>query len=149
MKIFLLFLLFLFFICVAICVWFLYYIRFLLYKDMVYISKYLKNNISFNKKDIKTLLSETSKNISIFTRNLVFDENRNVFYFKKSDIEYVNEFFDSLGKGDVSWERNNIDFYLNTFEDMKQESCDSLHKNGVVYFKLILGLGLALCVMLI
>lgn len=148
MRFVLLIVFFVFFVVLGFCIWLFYRIRYLLFKDMVYIGKYMKNNISFNKKNISTLLNEASVNVSVFTRCLIF-QNENSIFVKDVDSKLFKEFFDSLGKGDVSWENNNIDFYLNLFEENRQMANDNLHRNGVMYFKLIIGIGIAICIMLI
>ena len=61
----------------------------------------------------------------------------------------INDFFESLGRGDVTFELNNIDYYLNIFEDLSNKSKDEMKSKATVYFKLIIGLGLIVCILLI
>jgi len=150
MKFYFLILLFVLFVIVAIIVYFKYYLRYVLFKDMVYVSKTLKNNISFNKNQVKQILSDALKNVSMFTRYFISCDRGNKFVLiSKIDRGMLNEFFSSIGKGDVSFELNNIAYYENNFEELKTESYEKLNKDGKMYLKLIIGVGLAFCILLI
>lgn len=135
-------------IILAIFVYLRYYFRQQLYGDLNYICRYLKNNISFKKENISSLLSSKSMHISYNTRKLISGSGRQLMY-KKEDEEMVVAFVNSLGKGDVDFEINNIDYYMKEFEENYRVSKENLHKNGVVYFKIIIGLGLCVCIMLL
>lgn len=149
MKFYLIVSIFLFFLILAIVVYYRYYLRYKLYGDLLYICKYLKNNISFKKDNLDILMQNTYLNISNVTRRLIKNECNNILLYKKNDIETVRNFLQSLGKGDVDYEINNINFYITEFEEMKNVTRENLHKNGAVYLKVILGLGLCVCIMLI
>ena len=150
MKFYLLILLFVFFVIVAISVYFKYYLRYVLFKDLVYICKYFKNNISFNKNNIHQLKCDVSKHISLYSRQIIFSENRNHHLFiHKRDSNIINEFFSSMGRGDVDFELNNLNYYENNFFETKSNSYEKLNTDGKMYLKLIIGLGLAVCIILI
>ena len=146
MKFFLLLVLFGLFVLISICVYLYYLYRYKLFSDLVYISKNLKNNISYNKDDINTILSKSFENINYTSKLIIKNYNK---VLSKNDRKLLNDFFESLGKGDVSFEMNNLSYYENNFIDLENKSKDSLNKKGVMYFKLIIGIGLIICVLLI
>ena len=150
MKIFFLIILFLVFVVVAIYVYLRYYYRFVVFKDMVYISKYLKNNISFNKNTIDQLLQAVDKKISWLTKGLIFkNSNKKSTALSNEDVLDIEKFVESLGKGDVGFEINNITYYEKEFEDKKILYKDALNKDGKMYLKLIIVVGIAVCIILI
>ena len=150
MKFCLLFVLFLLFVVLAIGVYLKYYYRYIVFKDMVYLCKSLKNNISFNKNTIEMLLKSASKKISNFTKNLICGNmSKKSICLTGEDVLEINGFIGSLGKGNVDYEINNISYYENEFEDKKQSSKNDLDKDGKMYLKLIIGIGLAICIILI
>ena len=150
MKIFLLIVVFLVFVFFAICVYLRYYYRFTVFKDMVYICKYLKNNITFNKTTIDELLHSVGKKISFVTKSLINGfGNKKSNYLSNEDCLDVDRFIGSLGKGDVSFEINNISYYEKEFEEKKKLYKESLNKEGKMYLKLIIVIGIAICIILI
>ncbi len=151
MKLFFLITIFIFFAIVAVIVYLKYYYRFLLYKDLVYVCKSLRNNITFNKNTISSLLQSISPNISKFTSSIfeLENENKKSFFVRNEDIVIVKGFLDSLGKGDVSYEINNITYYENDFVEKKSQAKENLEKDGKMYLKLIIGIGIAVCIILI
>jgi len=150
MKIYLLFLLFILFCVLAIFVYSLFYFKNKLYLDLVYVCKYLKNNISFNKDKICILFENVSKDISFYTRYIIKNYRKEKLpLLKKTDIMNIKNFINNLGSGNVDYEVNNLTYYENSFEDMSCKCKELLKKDGVMYLKLIIGIGLALCVMLI
>jgi len=123
MKFVLLVMLFVCFVLIAVAVYFFYYIRYLIFKDLYYISGYIKNNIVFNKNSISDILSTCKDNVSLYTR--LYISKKNIKYFKmmnNNDKKNIDMFFDSLGKGNVDYEiRRN---YFNN--DLLKESGDEL-----------------------
>ena len=150
MKIVLLVLLFLVFVSIAIVIYLRYYYRHIVFKDMVYICKYFKNTISFNKNTIDQLMIDIEKNISTMTRNLFnYDiPNKSTFLTKDDLLEIVN-FKKSLGKGNIDYEIHNINYYENEFEEKKNITKDLLNKDGKMYLKLIIAVGIAVCIILV
>jgi len=146
MKFFLVLILFGCFVLTSICVYLYYLYRYKLFSDLVYISKYLKNNISFNKDDINTILSKSFENINQSSKFIIKNYKR---FLSKSDKKIVSDFFQSLGRGDVAFEINNLTYFENNFMDLENKTKENLSKNGVMYFKLIIGVGLIVCVLLI
>lgn len=67
----------------------------------------------------------------------------------KKDILLINEFVNGLGIGDVDYEVNNISYYENIFDENRRLSKEKLNTDGKMYLKLIIGVGLAICIMLI
>lgn len=150
MKIIFIILFFIVFVILAIFIYYRYYFRYMLFKDMVYFTKNLKNNISFNKNNISDIIRVAENNFSNFTRYIINSKKENKFLWLKSqDINLVNEFLVSVGKGDVSFEVNNINYYESIFEENRNYSKDLLEKEGKLYLKLIIGIGLAVCIILI
>lgn len=150
MKLFFLAIVFLIFVIVAIFVYLRYYYRFTIFKDMVYIAKYLKNNISFNKNTIDELLQSLGKKISLVTRGIISNNNsKKNSYLSNEDCLDIERFINGLGKGDVSFEINNINYYEKEFEEKKTIYKDSLNKEGKMYLKLIIVVGIAVCIILI
>ena len=151
MKLFLLIILFACFVCLASFVYLFYILRKNLYKDLGYICKYLKNNISFNKNNINTLLTNCFKDISRNSRYLIENNSKQVstLVAGKNNKTLLRDFFKSLGKGDVDYEINNLNYYETNFENNLKSSTEELKTKGQVYFKLIIGLGLIVCILLI
>ena len=150
MKMIFIILFFIVFVILAIFIYYRYYFRYMLFKDMVYFTKNLKNNISFNKNNISDIIRVAENNFSNFTRYIINSKKENKFLWLKSqDINLVNEFLVSVGKGDVSFEVNNINYYESIFEENRNYSKDLLEKEGKLYLKLIIGIGLAVCIILI
>ena len=150
MRIFLLSIVFLIFVFFAITVYLRYYYRFIIFRDMVYICKYLKNNITFNKDTIEELLASIGTKISGVTKTLIhnYDSNKSP-YISNEDYLDIVRFIGSLGKGDVSFEINNITYYEKEFEDKKITHKERLNKDGKMYLKLLIGIGLAVCIILV
>ena len=150
MKFFLIILLFAFCILIATFVYMYYLIRKKLFGDMVYICKYLKNNISFNKNEINVLLTDSFQNINTSSKYILKNHSKSISkIFTKGNKSLINDFFKSLGKGDVNFEINNIDYYLNNFENLESKSKEEVKTKALMYFKLIIGFGLILCILLI
>ena len=150
MKFFLLIILFCLFVVIAIAVYLYYLYRLKIFHDLVYICKYLKNNISFNKNNINILLTNSFENISQSSRYLLKNNtsalNKAIL---KNERSILFDFFKSLGKGDVSFEINNINYYQSNFETLETKSKEEMKSKAMTYFKLIIALGLIVCILLI
>lgn len=149
MKIYLIVILFVFFVISALIVWYCFYVRYRFYKDMVYVCKFLRNNISFNKRKFPDLFQEIVKKISPSSKYILNNHEKKLIFFKKEDFNIATEFIASIGKGDVDFELNNLSYYTDNFEELSKTSKEQLDKNGMMYFKLIIGIGLAVCIILI
>ena len=146
MKFFLLIIIFSCFIFVASYIFFLYNVRFKFYKDCIFICENLKNNISFNKNIISDIISNCYSKLSNTTKFVLKNiEKNNIKILRNNDSELFNRFLISLGKGDVDYEINNINYYQLLFNDEMNTSKEELIKKGLTYFKLII----ALCVVVI
>lgn len=150
MKFFLLIILFAFFIFFAICVYMYFSYRYKVFFDTKYICKYLKNNISFNKSNLNDLLTKCFSEISSSSK-YIFKNLSSPFsnLILKKDKKVVYEFFKSLGKGDVGYEINNLNYYTNIFDELKIKAEIDQKNKAMMYFKLIIGLGLIVCIILI
>ena len=151
MKLIFLIVLLVLFVVLAILVYLKYYYKHIVYKDMVYLCKMLKNNISFNKNTIDELLSTAEKRVSSLTKNILYDKlsNRKSYILTKEELLVFDGFIKSLGRGDVSYEINNINYYEGEFLDKKTTTKELLDKDGKMYLKLIIGVGLAIFIILI
>ena len=149
MKLFLILIVFACFVFAGIYVYFRYYYRFVLYKDLIFVCKNLKNNISFNKNQINSILSLALKNVSKKSKNLIITGKDSLMLYSKDDIKNVNDFTSSLGKGDVDYEIHNITYFENNFMDLREVAKEKLDKNGIVYLKLFIFVGLAFFIMLL
>ena len=150
MKMFFLIIIFSFFVFLAILVYLKYYYRYLLYKDLVYLCKSFKNNIAFNKNTIDELMKNSEKNISTFTKRVISGRNeQKSCVISKEDYVTIDAFLKSLGVGDIKYEINNIAYYENEFNDKKVFSKELLSKDGKMYLKLIIGIGVAIFIILI
>lgn len=109
---------------------------------MVYICSNLKNSITYTKNDISSILNSINNRLSITTKSYL----RNGL---KREHSVLYTFFNSLGSGDVSYEINNIEYYENIFKDKLQEAKDDMTKKGMLYLKLLIALGLVICIILI
>ena len=148
MKFYLLILLFILFVFVAIIVYCRYHFRHILYCDLDFICKHLKNNIKFNKNKIDEILTSTYSQIHKFSKKIITSKSTS-FLKNKVDQNNISNFINSLGQGDVQYEINNISYHENIFGEMKNKTKESLEKDGKMYLKLIIGIGLALCIILI
>ena len=140
-----------FFVLLAVLIYLKYHYKFVVYKDLVYLCKMLKNNISFNKNTIDVLLKNAEKNISNFTKNLICQNNnyKKSYVLTKEELLDIEGFVKSLGLGDVKYEINNLTYYENEFNDKKVNSKELLNKDGKMYLKLIIGVGIAIFIILI
>ena len=149
MKILLLVLIFIFFLFLAVFIYYKYLIRYKLHKDCEFVCKNLKNNITFNKNNLEKLLELVSENITNITKDILTKKRVSQLFINKNDVNLINQFLNSLGKGDVEYEVNNINYYENVFSDLKKLSYSQLKTNGAMYLKLIIGVGLAMVIILI
>lgn len=150
MKLFMLILLFGIFVLIAIFVYLYYLYKSKLFGDIDYICKYLKNNISFNKNNLNSLLTNCFQEINPTSRYIL--KNTTSQFSKimlKGNGDLINDFYKSLGKGDVNFEINNLDYYIKIFEELKSKTKEEIKSKGLIYFKLIIGGGLILCILLI
>ena len=151
MKLFLLIVLLVLFIILGVFVYLKFYYRHIVYKDMVYLCKMLKNNITFNKNTIDKLLETASKNISHFSKTMLQPNlvEKKSYVLSKDEVVVIDGFIKSLGLGDVKYEINNLSYYENEFNEKKVLTKELLNKDGKMYLKLIIGVGLAIFIILI
>lgn len=150
MKFFLIGVIFIIFVVLAIIIYLIYNFRYKFYKDMVFICKALKNNINFKKSDIDTILFQVNFQIHKSSRFIINNlKNKQISILKKDDCEEVSKFFSSLGYGDIDYEIKNIDYYENRFKDNETLSRDELINKGNVFLKIIIGIGIIICILLI
>lgn len=148
MKVFLLILIFAFFIIFAFYIYSKYLLRVQVFEDMIYLTKYFRNSISYMKDDLNILLNNSYPNLHSVTRKYLVDKNNNKSFLNIGDRELINKYFDSLGHGDVCFEVNNLCYYENIFLERLNFHREN-KKNGSLYLKLIIGLGVLVVIILI
>lgn len=138
------------FVIIALYVYCRYRLRYTLFKDMVYISKYIRNNIAFSKNNISQIIDESLTNSSKNTERVISNRGGLLpWMYHARDINFVTQFISSIGKGDIGYEQENLLYYEKTFADMEDEARINLDKNGKMYLKLIIGVGIAICILMI
>lgn len=150
MKILLIFLIMIVFVVFALFIYLYYFIKVKLYKDLIFVCEYLKNNIAFNKETLDKLFSNCLNDLSYTTKFILHNyQNTDIKFIKKSDKENIDKFISSLGVGDVDYENKNLEYFKNFFVSVESIASDEFKKKGLVYFKLIILLGIALCVLIL
>lgn len=145
MRIFFLIVIFLFFVLFGVYIYKKYIYRIQIFEDMVYLTKYFKNNIAFTKDDFDVLLNSCLSNLNKITRSFL-KENKG--YLDKKDDLLINTYFNKLGFGDVCYEIKNLDYYETMFLDRLTFHKDN-KKIGVLYLKLIISLGVLVFIIMI
>lgn len=149
MKLYLIIILLVVFVLVGVGVYLIYYLRYRLYKDLIFICNSLSTNINFNKKTIDEILGSLYSGLSFLTKAFILHNEIYLKFLTREKVKFIEEFFDGLGKGDVGFELNNISYFEKEFTTLTSESKEELMKKGSVYLKLIIGLGLIVCIILI
>lgn len=150
MKLFLIVCLFIFAVCIAIIVYKIFRIRYLLFKDLSYIISQIKNNVTFNKNSIDTILSNVSRDINKSSLDIL--KGKSSFWsmlVTNKERHSIRQMFESLGRGDVNFEMNNLEYHKNIFDIYERSAKESFEKKAMMYFKLIIGFGLIFCIILI
>lgn len=149
MKLFLIVLFLFLVITIAIIVYLKFYFNSLIYKDLDFMLKNIKNSISFAKVEKNEILSSLKKQVSNISRYTFNNIDSHLFYLKNFERYEIKKCFNSIGSGNVDYEINNIAYYEVYFHDKMLLSKDKLSKDGVMYLKVLIGVGLAICIMLI
>ena len=149
MKLYLIIILFSIFVLIAVAFYVFYLMRYRLYKDLCFICGKLSTNINFNKKTIGDILSETYSKVSFLTKCFIINNEIYNKLLPKDRVKFIKEFFSSLGQGDVDFELSNISYFETEFTSLTSEAKEELQKKGSMYLKLIIGLGLIICIILI
>lgn len=150
MKLFLIIILLFIFIVLGATIYLYYLNRYKIFSDLVYICKFYKNNVTFNRNEINVILNESIMNLSPISK-FVF-KNYNLLmkrFFTKKDIDLISKFFGSLGKGDVAFEIGNAEYYEKLFENEKIISKENIEKKGLLYFKLLIACGIIISIILL
>jgi len=150
MKIFLILILLFIFILLGVIVYLYYINRYKVFSDLVYICKFYKNNVTFNKNEINIILNECIGNLTPISRYILKNYNSQIkMFFSNKDKSLISKFFSSLGKGDVSFEVGNAEYYENVFENEKILSKEDVEKKGLLYFKLLIAVGIIISIILL
>lgn len=150
MTLFVLIIFFAIIVIIAIFVYLFYLYKSKLFSDLDYICEYLKNNIAFNKNNLNSLLTSCFEKISPTSKYILKNNTNHLSKLMlKGNSGLINDFYKSLGKGDVSFEISNLNYYAKIFVDLKEKSKEEIKTKGLLYFKLIIGVGLILCILLI
>lgn len=146
MKIFFLIIFLLIFIILGMFVYSKYLFRVQIFEDMIFITKYIKNGISFLKDDLDVLLNKCYGNLHYITKKIL-KENKFTGVLSNIDSDLIVNYFSFIGCGDVIYELNNLSYYENLFNEKLIYHKEN-KKNGNLYFKLIIGLGVLLIIIL-
>lgn len=149
MRLFLIIVLFVFFLLIALFIYCYYSERVRVIKDLMNICGILSRDISFKKSTISSILKDSYKSMGFSTKCIIKNHDFAKKILTQEKSEFVINFFESLGKGDVAYEVEKLDYYKKEFNDMYELSKDDLQKKGVLYFKLIIGIGLIICIILL
>lgn len=147
MKIVILLFILTLFICFGLFFYLKYLYRIHIFQDILYIVKYLKNNIVFTKSNLNTLINECCSNIHNITKKFFVNDIKLNNILCKEDDDLLKRYFCSMGNGDVEYEINNLSYYENIFLE-RYEFHKKNKANGVLYFKLIIGVGLLVVILL-
>ena len=135
---------------ISVRVYLYYSYRYKLYKDLIYICEYIKNDISFTKNDLKIIFTKCFRKISISTKYLLKNyQNNDLRLIKKIDQENIDKFFSSLGSGDIDYENKSLEYFIDYFKTFEKESYDDYRKKGLMFVKLSILLGLTICILLL
>lgn len=149
MKLCLIVLLFICFLACAIFIYFYYLERVRFFNDLIYFCGVLSRDISFKKNTIDKIIDGNIHAMGLVFKSVV---KRKEFAYKalsRERADFVLGFFESLGKGDVGYEMDSIGYYKKEFEEMGKQSRNDLQQKGVLYFKLLIGIGLMICIILL
>lgn len=149
MRLFLIVILFVLFFLIGLFVYCYYGERVRVIKDLTNICGILSRDISFKKNTINSILKDSYKSMSFSTKCIIKNHDFAKKILTQEKSEFVINFFESLGKGDVAYEVEKLDYYKKEFNDMYALSKEDLQKKGVLYFKLIIGVGLIICIILL
>ncbi len=152
MKFLLIVILFCLFICIAVIIYKIFQIRYHLFKDLSYIISQIKNDVTYNKNTIDTILTRVSGELNDTTiKVLKYNSKSNFWSYCLSSKERVTirQMFDSFGKGDIGYELSNLDYYKRVIDNYESRAKYNFEKNAMMYFKLIIGFGLIFCIILV
>ena len=149
MKLFFIILFLCLVVIVAVVVYLKFYFNNLVYKDLDYMLKNIKNSISFAKTEKNEILQSLKNQVSYISRYTLNNIDSHLFYLKNFERQEIKKCLNSIGSGNVDYEVNNIAYYEVYFHDKMIVSKEKLTKEGVMYLKVLIGIGLAICMMLI
>jgi hypothetical protein len=111
--------------------------------------KNIKNSIAFTKTEKGEILTSLKQQVSSVSRYTINNIDSHLFYLKNFERNEIKKCLNSIGSGNVEYEINNIAYYEGYFHDKMLLSKEKLSKDGVMYLKVLIGIGLAICIMLI
>lgn len=136
-------------ILLAVMVYLKYYYSWLFYKDMSFVCKELKNHIAFSKEGLSKLLSLCFSDVHFITKQMYTKDKKVKFFNFNRESVHLDRFINSLGQGDVDFELSNITYYENVFDRCVEGCEDKLNKEGKLYPKLIVSIGIVVCILLL
>ena len=129
-----------------------YRCRLRVYKDMKYILSVYKEEIMFTKEGFSKVLSIARPKITDYTYMLIYEymESGGIRYiFKSADFADVYTFLDEVGQGNVEYEVSRVKYYIGSIDDGISALSVDYEKNGKVYVKLILVMGVLIAMLLL
>ena len=151
MKIVLLLVICLCFVYIAVQVKNYYIKRCAFYASFVTFINTLSSEISFLKSDYATIINSNSfgKDVDTCLKCYLGNLPISINYLTSDEIDCIVKFLDSIGKTNVQGELNNIQFYLNQFNQKVAKCNQEKLSHGMLWFKLICLFGLLVCIVLI
>ena len=90
-----------------------------------------------------------SEDFDYFLQDYLFNRKVNLSFLSDEENYQLLQFLDSLGKGDVEREINNLSYYSIQFSDKLVKVKQDESTNGNMYFKLVSLVGIVVCIVLI
>lgn len=107
--------------------------------EIIYLITLVKQEISYKKSTINEIFSSLLiQNDFAFLQTQIFEFNSICFdnkmlLLKNEEKKYLFDFFDGLGKSDLSGQLNHCDYYLDVFEHFSNK-CDEENKSKIKLF---------------
>ncbi len=126
------------------------------FKELINFLHRLKNDISFRKIKLNELIDgyiSKSKNkysciIAELFKNCNMD-GRNLRFLKNDEKMIINNFVSSLGSSSAEIEVSNIDNFIENIKSISLACEVERKKNGILYYKLSIAVGIVVCVLII
>ena len=121
------------------------------YDCLVKFLSVLNQEISFLKSDLESIINSHhySEDFDYFLQEYLLNRKVNLSFLSDEENYQLLQFLDSLGKGDVEREINNLSYYSIQFSDKLVKVKQDESTNGNMYFKLVSLVGIVVCIVLI
>ncbi|MBR4745714.1 MAG: stage III sporulation protein AB [Clostridia bacterium] len=111
----------------------------------------LNQEITFLKSDLACIMNSHhfSDDFDCFLKEYLSNQKVTLSFLSDEENNQLLQFLNSLGKGDVEREVNNLSYYSVQFNDKLAKVKQDESTNGNMYFKLVSLIGVVICIMLI